>query len=217
MRFSISLIALRSFAKSLLKKGIITNILYERWKGRYHKEKIFGNSNEIIIGQHVQCYGTLFEIHGNNNRISIGYGCMIGPKCRFVILGDNVEIKVGKYCSFHDHCFISASENNCKLTIGDDAQFSSYIVVRTSDDHPIYDIRTGERINPAKSVTIEEHVWVAPNTKIMKGSNIHSGSVIGSDTTINGEVPANCLAVGRPFRIVKENINWERYGCSFKL
>ena len=88
--------------------------------------------------------------------------------------------------------------------------FSNNIVVRTSDSHPIYRIDDNQRINPAKSVTIGNHVWVAPNTKIMKGVNIENGSIIGSDTIVTKVIPENSLAVGHPARVVKSNIKWTR-------
>ena len=87
--------------------------------------------------------------------------------------------------------------------------FSNNIIVRTSDSHPIYDNKRN-RINPAKSVIIGEHVWIAPNSKIMKGVTIGNGSIIGSDTMVTKSLPDNVLAVGHPAKIVKEDILWTR-------
>lgn len=89
--------------------------------------------------------------------------------------------------------------------------FSNTIVVRTSDSHPIYEEKTDTRLNPPQNVSIGNHVWIAPNVKIMKGANILNGVIIGSDTTINaGTIKENTLAVGRPARVVKENVRWTR-------
>lgn len=32
--------------------------------------------------------------------------------------------------------------------------------VRADDSHPIYDGVTGERINPSRSISIGDHVWI---------------------------------------------------------
>jgi len=203
-------ISIRGFIKKVLNKTRFTRIIYDRYKGRYIIKDVVGVGNSITIGEWTQCYGTIIRIRGNNNRLIIGSGCMIGNNCSFWISGDNIEIVVGNDSSFTCTCHINASESGSRIRIGQDAMFSNNIIVRTSDDHPIYDIESGKRINPAKDITIGEHVWIAPNTKIMKGAIIGDGSIIGSDTTVTHEVPAHCLAVGRPSKVVKSNIQWTR-------
>ena len=34
-------------------------------------------------------------------------------------------------------------------------------------------------------------------------------AVIGANTMVNKDVPANCLAVGNPMRIVREGVDWK--------
>lgn len=108
-------------------------------------------------------------------------------------------------------CHINAQEDGTSIIIGEDCMFSNNIIVRTSDSHPILDITTGERLNKADNIQIGNHVWVAPNTKIMKGSKIADGCIIGSDTTVSKEFNRpNCLIVGRPPKIIKDNVTWNR-------
>ena len=66
------------------------------------------------------------------------------------------------------------------------------------------------RINPPKSVVVGSHVWIAPNSKIMKGADIGDGAIIGSNTIVTKPVPANTLVVGAPAKVVKENVMWTR-------
>lgn len=87
---------------------------------------------------------------------------------------------------------------------------SNHIIIRTSDSHPIYDVTTRKRLNSAKSVAIGEHVWIAPDTKIMKGAIIGNGCIVGSNTMVNKSFPDNSLIVGMPAKIVKSNIYWTR-------
>lgn len=51
---------------------------------------------------------------------------------------------------------------------------------------------------------------VSPNAKVMKGVDIGSGTIIGSDTIVTRPIPENVLAVGHPARVVKEKIKWTR-------
>lgn len=48
----------------------------------------------------------------------------------------------------------------------------------TSDGHDI--VSDNMRINPAKSIKLEDKVWIADNVTILKGVNIGSHSVVGN-------------------------------------
>lgn len=97
------------------------------------------------------------------------------------------------------------------ITVGNDCMFSNNIIIRTSDAHTIYDLQTNERLNPAKDIIIGNHVWIAPNSRIMKGAVIEDGVVVGSNTMVTKHIPSNVLVVGMPARIVKENIGWSSH------
>lgn len=174
------------------------------------RKNIRGANNSISIGAGARIQNAQVIIHGNNNRLVIGRDCIVGPDCCFRLEGNNIIISVGEGSTFTRNCVFSAQEDNMSIEVGKDCMFSNTITVRTSDSHPIYSEGTGARINNPKPVIIGAHVWVAPNTKIMKGAMIGSGAVIGSDTMVNREIPSNCLAVGTPAKVVKENIRWTR-------
>ena len=91
--------------------------------------------------------------------------------------------------------------------------FSNSIIIRTSDDHPIYEIGTNKRINPAKSVIIGDHVWICPQVTIMKGAKVGKGSIIGSCSIVTKNIPDNSLAVGYPAKVVKTKIQWNMHGA----
>ena len=95
--------------------------------------------------------------------------------------GDNISITIGAKTTFTHTVHFCAQENDMFIVVGEDCMFSNSIVVRTSDSHPIYDIRTHTRINPPKPVVVGSHVWIAPNSKIMKGADIGDGAIIGSN------------------------------------
>lgn len=172
------------------------------------RKSIIGNNNLVEIG-----LSTLIEasirIRGNGNRLVIEDGCILGPECSFWLEGNNNRIIIGKNTTMASSCHFNAQEHGTSIIVGEDCMFSNSITVRTSDSHPIFNSE-GERINPAESVTIGRHVWVAPNSVIMKGAEIGDGCIIGSRSLVNKKIPDSCLAVGMPARIVKEAIRWTR-------
>ena len=129
---------------------------------------------------------------------------------QFWIQGNNISIIIGEGSSFVFGIHFCAQQDNCRITIGKDCQFSNTITLRTSDSHPIYDLNTNKRVNSPKSITIGDHVWIAPQSLILKGVNIGNGSIIGSHSVVTHNVPANVLAVGMPAKVVKENVYWTR-------
>lgn len=192
-------------AKSLRKTKLV-NYGY----GRLNKD-IIGIGNKIFISENTHFSNLKIRIRGENNVLEIGENCAFGPDCSIWMEGNNISINIGKECTFTTRCHINAQENGSKITIGDDCMFSNHIIVRTSDSHPIYDLTTNERINMPRPIIIGNHVWIAPNTKIMKGSNIANGCIIGSDSTITKTFETNnSLIVGRPAKIVKQNVYWTR-------
>ncbi len=174
------------------------------------KKDIIGKDNVIEINNGCFLRGTKIRIRGNNNRIIFDENCSVGKKSSFWMEGNDITIFVGAGSTFTHTVHFCAQENGVSIRVGKDCMFSNNVIVRTSDSHPIYDLQTQERINKAKDVVIGNHVWIAPNTKIMKGAQIEDGAIIGSDTMVNRGVPANTLAVGHPARIVKQNVKWTR-------
>lgn len=183
--------------------------------GTYRK-MIIGSNNKIIIGNDTRMSDTQFHIVGNKNTIRIGNNCIIGKRCSFWMEGDNINITIGDGCTFTQYVHFNAQERESRITIGTDCMFSNHIIVRTSDSHPIYSLDTNERINLSGDVVIGSHVWIAPDTKIMKGVCIGDNSIIGSNTIVTRNIPSNCLAVGLPAKVVKNNVNWTREDVIFK-
>ena len=170
---------------------------------------VIGSNNMITLGQNSFFHKTTIKIRGNNNSITFGEKCSVGPNCSFWMEGNNISIIVGENTTFTHSVHFCAQEDNMIIKVGSDCMFSNTITVRTSDSHPIYDSEN-LRINIPKSVSIGNHVWVAPGTKLMKGTNIGDGSIIGSSSMVTGAIPKSCLAVGMPAKVVKDNIHWSR-------
>ena len=56
-------------------------------------------------------------------------------------------------------------------------------------------------------IVIGKNCWIGTNVRICKGVKIGDNSVIGACSVVTKDVPANCIAVGNPARIVKTNID----------
>ena len=92
-----------------------------------------------------------------------------------------------------------------KIEIGQDVAIADNVTIRDSDDH---DILSSPHIKTSP-IKIGNHVWIGMNVTILKGVTIGDGAIIAAGAVVNRDVPAGCLAVGVPARVIKENVVWQ--------
>ena len=198
---------LRDLLFPIRNKGANNKLAIRSKLSKRSKLLIIGNSNQVSIGKSCTIERTDIHIMGNNSQLSIGDGFCIRKGC-ISIEGDNCNITIGEKTTIRGAELI-AKENGTQLMIGQDCLFSHSISIRTSDGHPIYD-NDNNRINPAKKIMIGNHVWIAQNVCVLKGAHIYDNSIIGFGSIVTYAIPANCIAVGIPAKVVKENVYWKR-------
>jgi acetyltransferase-like isoleucine patch superfamily enzyme len=169
------------------------------------KIKIKGSHNIITFGEFTKFSNTRIDIIGNNNQIHFDENITIKDS-EFWAEDDNNKIYLGKHTRMHG-CHLAATEGKT-IHIGNDCLFSKNIDIRTGDSHSILRNITNERINPASSITIGEHVWIGKGVTILKGVTIGSNSIVGSNSLVLKGVPENTLVAGNPSRVIKENVTW---------
>ena len=132
-------------------------------------------------------------------------------RLNILIEGDNNSIIFGK------GVIVNASKvqptvmnalGGCKIMIGDGSLFSNNIEIHTTDYHGIYD-EHGKRINPDKDIYIGNRVWCGLGCKILKGTNILDGTIIGAGSIVTGKIKEkNVIIAGNPAKIIKRQVFW---------
>lgn len=79
-----------------------------------------------------------------------------------------------------------------KIQLGQDVMIGRGVVIYDSDHHAIRNSQ-GTVTNPDAPVFIGNHVWLATNTTVLKGSTIGSGSIAAANATVHGNVPSGIL------------------------
>lgn len=193
--------------------------------------QITGSSNRIDhAGANLN--QVVFDIAGNNNRITIGEGCTLNS-VRFYLRGDNHRVRIGRECRFSsggtlwledDSCALEIGEQSSfvdvhlavtepgrRIMIGSDCMFAYDIDVRTGDSHAIFDASSRKRINPAADVRIGDHVWVAAHSTILKGAAVESGSIVATGSIVTGRFSEPGIIVGgNPARTLRRDVIWSR-------
>jgi acetyltransferase-like isoleucine patch superfamily enzyme len=175
------------------------------------KKRIVGNNNVVRIGKGSIMRESTIQIMGNNNQIILLENCKIAKDADFYVSGNDNIILIRNNSRFNHHLHLCLEEGNTKIDIGEDCMFANTITIRTSDSHAIYNNGSNVRTNPAKSVRIGDHVWVAPKATIMKGVTIGNGSIIGYQSVVTKDIPENVMAAGAPACVIRENVLWSRH------
>jgi acetyltransferase-like isoleucine patch superfamily enzyme len=164
-----------------------------------------GDDNELILAAGCRLAGA---------RFTLGTGCRFeaGADCRLAALDvfakDRGSISIGPGTVFTFRTKLYAHEPGA-IRIGSGCLVASGTFFTLSDMHPIFDLRTGARLNPARDIVVEDRVWVGYEAVLLKGAAVGRGSVVGLRAVVTGPVEPDCVVAGAPARVVRREVRWE--------
>lgn len=139
------------------------------------KGDVFFNAVGVKLGKNVALYQGVY-FWGNNisvgSNVDIGMNTVIYAK-KGVYIGDNTNIA--------GQCYIIDSNHGTK---------ASELIRNQQDDVALDGIHIGK------------DVWIAAQCVILKGAKINDGAIIGAQSLVNSEIPANAIAVGTPAKVI---------------
>ena len=127
-------------------------------------------------------------------------------------VGDEVHIKApiyvdyGTYISVGARTFVNynlTALDVAPITIGEDCQIGPNVQLLTPT-HPVEPQPRRDRLEAAKPITNVDNVWLGGGAIVLAGVTIGENSVIGAGAVVTRDVPANCVAVGNPARVIRE-------------
>lgn len=130
----------------------------------------------------------IFNSSSTSNRIGVYSPCM------FSTISKDAKIEIGDGCGFSG-TVIGAFLN---VKLGKDVRCGANTLITDSDWHTD-DYRTGEN----REVIIEDNVWLGYGVKVLKGVHIGENSLIGANSVVTKDIPANVIAAGNPCRVIK--------------
>ena len=124
------------------------------------------------------------------------------------LLGDVVPIEFVSYSgsriSIGDHTFINYGSSITaykQVSIGRHCLLGHHLLIIDRNE---LGIEQREVAPPAAPVIIEDHVWIGSHTTILAGVCIGHHAAIGAGSVVTRDIPANCVAVGSPARVVRQ-------------
>ena len=169
------------------------NILSAKWWG-------------VKIGSHSSFLGKTHFERLQNTSITIGDFCIFNSSktsnliglyspCIFYTAKEYSTIKIGNNCGFSGTRIWAAK----RVILGNNVRCGANTYITDSDAHP-EDYRAGDD----KPVYIDENVWLGTNVVVLKGVHIGANSLIGANSVVTRDIPANVVAVGNPCRVIKQ-------------
>lgn len=147
---------------------------------------------------------------GKNNLLEIGRNLSV----------DHLEIYFGNkgFCSIGNHTSVMQAVcmvSDAALKIGENCMLSCGIVLRTHDDHHIFDRLTHQRINVPKDVVIGKQVWIGYDVSLLAGAQIGAGSIVAARAVTSSRFGEYVLIAGCPAKVIRENVCWSRDNTAY--
>lgn len=134
-----------------------------------------------------------------DGRVTIGERAFIRKGA--VIDAQRGSIDLGDHVSLNDYAVLLGRGG---ITIGNDVRIAAHAMV-VSFDHNFDDVTKPIRLQGVtkKPVVIEDDVWIGAGAKILGGSHIAKGCVIGANAVVKGRTEPYGVYVGSPARLIK--------------
>ncbi|MBN8548819.1 MAG: acyltransferase [Deltaproteobacteria bacterium] len=138
-----------------------------------------GEGAEIVSGDFVSI-GRFSTIAAKGGQILLGNAVNVGSYCR---IATQSKVEIGESVLVAAYCYIGSGNHQ----VGDD---STPLIEREME------IKGG--------VKIGAHAWIGAHSTILDGVTIGERAIIGAHSLVKESIPADCVAVGSPAKVIKQ-------------
>lgn len=147
-------------------------------------------NSKIIIGDHCT-----FRSDKTSNLIGLNRRTMLST------LKEGALLRIGNKSGLSG-TVIGAAES---VILGENVLCGANVLITDYDWHPIPPDQRRSNVG-AKSapVVIEDNVWLGVNSVVLKGVTIGKNTIIGANSLVVKDIPANVIAGGNPCKVLKD-------------
>ncbi|MBP3817758.1 MAG: acyltransferase [Butyrivibrio sp.] len=194
------------FRKNICQEGLV-------WCWQHYWTRVFSKITfgrwDISVYPDARLRGVQYMQIGE--RFVAGRGLWLEAVMEYPLTGQDFvpQLIIGERVNVGEYVHIGC---NHRIVIGDDVLMGSKIYI-TDHNHGVYRGDNADspavppvdrRLTEGESVEIGARCWIGEFVTILPGVTIGEGSIIGSQSTVTHDIPANSIAVGSPARVVKQ-------------
>ena len=131
--------------------------------------------------------------------IVAGPGLRMSPT---VSLRNGSRLRFGTEVHVGEGCCLWAGNSTGVITLGDNALLGPGVFITASN----YGLEPGTPVmyqeTVERNVVIGADVWLGARVVVLAGVSIGEGAVVGAGAVVTHDLPAGCVAVGVPARVV---------------
>ena len=132
---------------------------------------------------------------------TITIGDRISMRSGVVINAQSGAIEIGNDVSLNDYTVLLGHGG---IRIGDDVRVAAHVVMASFDHgYDEVDIPIRKQANVKKPIVVEDDVWIGAGAKVLGGSHIARGCVIGANSVVKGRTVPYGVYAGVPARLIK--------------
>lgn len=126
--------------------------------------------------------------------------------------GKNCVVEQPLFCTYGynttvgDNYFLNVNGklmDSGKITIGNNVFIAPNVCIIT-EEHAMDVEQRIQGLEYTHPVTIGDNVWICAGALVLPGVTIGEGSVIGAGSVVTKDIPAHCLAVGNPCKVIRK-------------
>lgn len=190
-------LVLRKLLYPLILGACGKGCLFGRGVSFRHPKKVFLGRGVVIDD------GALIDAKGAENRgVSLGDGVFIGRNSIVYTKGGDIELAPGVNVSHNCELFSSN-----RLYVGHGSFIAAFSYLLSGGEYELDSpLPLSEQPGTVSrgETRLGRDVWIAAHVTVADGSNIGDHAVIGANSLVMGEVPANHLAAGSPAKVIRE-------------
>lgn len=176
-----------------------------------HINRMILKSYGAVLGKNIQITGKVhWLIRGGKVRIGDNFyfssGDAVNP------IGSNLQgaiyVENGASLAIGNDVGMSSTRMwiHDSIKIGNHVKIGGCVLMTDTDAHPIDFMarRSSNEGTKSAPIVIEDDVWIGAHCVILKGVTIGARSIIGAGSVVTKSIPADCVAVGNPCRVIKK-------------
>ncbi len=133
------------------------------------------------------------------SEMRIGKGTSMAPN---VSLRNGSRISLGRDCHIGENCFIWAGDSTGRIDFGDHVSLAPGVFLTASDYRFVAGTPFREQPKSERDIRIGNDVWLGAGVVVTAGVTIGDGCIVGAGAVVTKDLPAACIAVGVPARII---------------